>query len=161
MIETGDVHTQGIDASNINAVAALEQQCFQTPWSIEACTAELAVTGGGGYAATGGGNGAVVGYVFYRVILDEMHLLKIAAMPSRRNRRIASTLLEKTITLAGKKGLKRICLEVRASNLSAISLYGKYGFVQSGLRPGYYGNREDAVLMTKNIEEGFPTWQRQ
>jgi len=161
VIETQHVHTTGISRSNITQVAAVEQLCFQSPWSFDACAAELFITGGGGYAATCGDKKSVVGYIFFRVIFDEMHILKIAAAPSWRNRRIASTLLKQTITLAGEKWLRRICLEVRASNIPAINLYNKYGFEQSGIRPGYYGNREDAILMNRNIGKGVLTWQRQ
>jgi ribosomal protein S18 acetylase RimI-like enzyme len=40
-------------------------------------------------------------------------------------------------------------LEVRASNTTAQSLYAKHGFIEVGLRRGYYtDNREDGVLMT-------------
>lgn len=147
--------------ANITGIAAVEQRCFETPWSLSACAAELSIADGGGYVVTCGDNGAIVGYIFYRVIIDEMHIMKIATVPSWRNRRIASTLLEKTIALARGKGLRRICLEVRASNVAAINLYDKFAFEQSGTRPGYYNNREDAVLMTKNIEEEILTWQRQ
>jgi len=127
---------------------------------LASCAAELAVSGGGGYAVTRDDNGSIAGYIFYRVIVDEMHIMKIATAPCCRKRHVASTLLRKTIALARTKGLRRICLEVRESNMAAIRLYQKFGFTTSGRRPGYYDNREDAVLMNKNIEES-PTWQQQ
>lgn len=39
-------------------------------------------------------------------------------------------------------------LEVRASNMVAQNLYGKYGFLSYGKRPKYYSdNGEDAIIM--------------
>ena len=46
-----------------------------------------------------------------------------------------------------------IHLEVRVSNSNAISLYKKFGFKEDGIRPRYYDDNEDALLMTKEIEK--------
>lgn len=61
--------------------------------------------------------------------------------------------------LAGRlrqAGVTEVILEVRASNQPALGLYRRLGFVQTGLRPGYYVNppepEEDAVLMRLGLE---------
>jgi ribosomal-protein-alanine N-acetyltransferase len=38
-------------------------------------------------------------------------------------------------------------LEVRDSNRSAQELYRRFGFVPVGVRPKYYENRDDAIVM--------------
>ena len=38
-------------------------------------------------------------------------------------------------------------LEVAADNDPALGLYQRFGFVDEGRRPGYYGNGIDAVIM--------------
>lgn len=155
MPDAHSLHTTDISKGNISRIAVLEQCCFQTPWSPSACAAELTFNQGGGFAVTHDDDKTVAGYVFYRVMIDEMHILKIATAPHWRKRHIASTLLQKTVNLARAKKLRRICLETRASNLPAINLYRKFDFEFSGRRPRYYNNQEDAVLMTKNIWEDF------
>ena len=45
------------------------------------------------------------------------------------------------------KGRTFVSLEVRHSNLSAISLYRQLGFIETGRRKSYYENGEDALLM--------------
>lgn len=46
-------------------------------------------------------------------------------------------------------GAETIALEVRASNVQARAFYASAGFVQVGLRPGYYADpAEDAVLLS-------------
>ena len=54
-----------------------------------------------------------------------------------------------THSLADEKNLAFLTLEVRKSNISAISLYKSFGFCEVGVRKKYYENTEDAVLMTK------------
>jgi ribosomal-protein-alanine N-acetyltransferase len=147
-------HTAAIATTDIGGIAAVEQRCFPTPWSPASCAAELSA--GGGYVTTRAPEGNIAGYLFYRIILDEMHIMKVATDQPWRNRRIASCLLEKAVALARGKGLRQVCLEVRASNLPAINLYAKHGYTRSGRRPGYYDNREDAIIMTRNIENDRP-----
>ena len=56
--------------------------------------------------------------------------------------------------------IKYITLEVRVSNVAAISLYEKFGFKSIGVRKKYYqDNNEDALIMfTENIwHEKFKT----
>ena len=44
-------------------------------------------------------------------------------------------------------------LEVRVSNLGAIRLYERFGFVPKGVRRGYYtDNREDALIMWRDAD---------
>jgi len=49
------------------------------------------------------------------------------------------------------QGLKKILLEVRKNNPTAIALYESSGFKITGIREKYYNNTEDAVLMEKKI----------
>jgi ribosomal-protein-alanine N-acetyltransferase len=47
---------------------------------------------------------------------------------------------------------KKIFLEVRTSNLQAISFYQKFGFIKDAIRDNYYtDNSEDALLMSLSI----------
>jgi ribosomal-protein-alanine N-acetyltransferase len=49
---------------------------------------------------------------------------------------------------AREEGARHAFLEVRAGNLAAQTLYKKYGFITTGVRPRYYkDNDEDAILM--------------
>ena len=50
---------------------------------------------------------------------------------------------------AVKKGARQFFLEVRESNLSAISLYKSFGFIGIGKRKNYYSSpKENAILMS-------------
>ena len=56
--------------------------------------------------------------------------------------------MEAGLEQALKKGITRLFLEVRASNTAAKNLYKSLGFLETGVRRGYYhGPAEDALLM--------------
>jgi len=91
----------------------------------------------------------VVGFAGFWFMADEAHLTSIAVREEYRCRGIGELLFISIIDLATELKANIITLEVRDSNTAALSLYGKYGFIQVGLRRGYYtDDREDAVLMT-------------
>ena len=57
---------------------------------------------------------------------------------------------------ASKLEAEEIWLEVRASNISAIELYHRFGFKNQGVRKGYYSvpqstEKEDAILMNLKL----------
>ena len=65
---------------------------------------------------------------------------------------IASELLDILYDEALERGVTSINLEVRQSNIPAISLYEQEGFEAVGKRPGFYRNpSEDAVLYIKQL----------
>ena len=79
----------------------------------------------------------------------EAHITNIAVREQYRRQGIGELLLISLIDLAIELDAHLVTLEVRASNTTAQSLYSKYGFIQVGLRRGYYtDNREDGVLMS-------------
>ena len=91
----------------------------------------------------------VVGFAGFWFMADEAHLASIAVREEYRRQGIGELLFISIIDLATELDANIITLEVRASNTAALSLYSKYGFIQVGLRRGYYtDDREDAVLMT-------------
>jgi len=95
----------------------------------------------------------ISGFAGFWLMADEAHLINLAVRETHRHRGIGELLLIATIDLASQLNAHVITLEVRASNTAAVNLYGKYGFIQVGLRRAYYiENKEDAILMsTENI----------
>jgi ribosomal-protein-alanine N-acetyltransferase len=84
-------------------------------------------------------------------LFEEAQILDIAVDPLQRGRGIARLLMDHAISVARKKAAELLALEVRSTNIAAITLYEQYGFVRSGLRPKYYEGRDDAVLMEKEL----------
>lgn len=59
-------------------------------------------------------------------------LLSIGVMPEHHGRGIGRALLEKGMEYIRKKGIKRVKLEVRPENSSAVNLYKSFGFKVRG-----------------------------
>ena len=96
----------------------------------------------------------MLGYAVQMLAVDEAELLDIAIAAQHQRRGWGRKLLEEMLALARRKGMRRIVLEVRASNAAAIALYRMAGFTDIGLRRAYYpaeNGREDAILMGREL----------
>ena len=92
----------------------------------------------------------MIGYLSAIRVVDELHLLQLAAHPQYRRMRVGTTLLE--YALGKEKSLRYALLEVRETNMAAIAFYQKMGFYIVGRRRGYYSDSgEDALLLTREI----------
>jgi [ribosomal protein S18]-alanine N-acetyltransferase len=101
--------------------------------------------------------GVPVGFVLSWRAADEMHLLDVAVAPEARRRGVGRKLVEHVLAHARATGMRMVLLEVRVSNDIAVALYRSAGFVESGVRPGYYSdNDEDALLMRLELSSSSP-----
>jgi len=91
----------------------------------------------------------IVGFSGLWMMADEAHITNLAVHRQYQGKGLGELLLIASIDLAAELKASFMTLEVRASNLVAQSLYSKYGFIQMGVRRGYYlDNREDAIIMS-------------
>lgn len=94
----------------------------------------------------------VVGLFSATLVLDELHIDNLATDPVWRQQGIAARLLRDGLATARQRGAETALLEVRPSNLPALSLYLKFGFQIDGRRPAYYpcppAPPEDALLLS-------------
>ncbi len=143
--------------TDIDAILAIERQSFQRIWQRTSFMGELACDYAYPYTIKceeGNSLPQIIAYICFRVITDEMQLLRIAVAPRWRRRGVASKLLDKCFALALEKGAVSAILEVRPSNKPAISLYHKLGFHLVEKRKNYYSEtREDALILKKNLKE--------
>jgi ribosomal-protein-alanine N-acetyltransferase len=96
----------------------------------------------------------ILGYIFTQHGANECHILNLCITPQYQGIGLASKLLALTLEKSIQRGDYRVYLEVRESNLAAIHLYEKYGFIEVGRRKDYYpapGGNEDALLLTKEL----------
>lgn len=99
----------------------------------------------------------ILGFAGIWFMADEAHLANIAVREAYRQRGVGELLLISVIKLAIERDTRFITLEVRFTNKAAQALYKKYGFVEVGIRRGYYTvNREDAMLMTADAITSAP-----
>lgn len=99
-------------------------------------------------------DGIMLGYAVLMLAVDEAELLDIAIAAQHQRRGWGRNLLEEMMVLARSHDMRRMVLEVRASNAAAIGLYRRAGFADIGLRRDYYPaehGREDAILMGREL----------
>ncbi len=148
VLEWVDPHTFRVvpmSAAHLDALAALEAECFSTPWSKDGLREELDNPCACFLVAEH--HNEVRGYLGAHVVVDEMSITNIAVSPAHRRHGVASGLLSAARHTAEERGLRRITLEVRVSNDAAIALYERNGFVKDGIRPRFYSApTEDAAI---------------
>ena len=142
-----------MSGEHLDEVAELERICFSTPWSRNMLAEELDNLLAA-FLVTLDDNDRVVGYAGVHVILDEGYITNIAVRPECRQQGIAGKLLQVFLDFAQANHLAFLTLEVRASNHTAIMLYGSRGFRSVGRRKNYYEHpKEDAIIMTREFTD--------
>lgn len=139
-----------MEERDLERVAEIEVLSFSSPWSVEAFRKELKENNLAVYLVCEL-DGNLAGYMGMWKVVDEGHVTNIAVAPEFRKAGIGNALLSEMVRRAGEAGLVSMTLEVRASNVSAISLYEKHKFNNVGTRPKYYDNGEDAMIMWKTL----------
>ena len=124
---------------------AIECAAFPDPWTLRVFAEELAALDRAYVVAED--DGAVVGFAGTMVVGEDAHLMNLAVGESRRGQGIGRRLLEAVADRATGLGARRITLEVRPENESAVALYRSAGLVEVGVRPGYYPGGQDAMIM--------------
>lgn len=136
-----------LDAAHAQTVAHLETELMGTDaWSEALVLDELPRKDRVWWAAYDADD-ALVGYAGGWIVDGQVQILKVATVPAMRRCGIARSLLARIASDARDLGAKSCSLEVRASNESAQALYRALGFESIGMRPRYYSDREDAVIM--------------
>ena len=138
-----------MNASHVAQVAVMEKLCFgDAAWSERSIASELNNELALWLVAEE--NGAVAGYVGSQSVMGESDMMNIAVAPQYRRKGIAQGLVSRLVEMLKEKGNQSLSLEVRVSNIPAVSLYEKMGFTQVGRRPNYYRNpKEDALILRK------------
>lgn len=134
--------------SDLDEVMEIELYSFPTPWSREVYRYDIERNPRARfYCARLKESGKVVGYIGSWFVADECHVGTIATAKEHRGKGIAKQLLAYTASIASSEGISYMILEVRINNIPAINLYKSLGFIQAGIRKGYYSDTgEDAIL---------------
>ena len=147
-----DVIFRKMYLGDIEAICAIEQEAFATPWTYEAFLNELTNNHFANYLVMDI-NGEVAGYGGMWVLMDEAHVTNIAVRKDFRGIKLGERLLVELKKTARFLGAKRMTLEVRVSNEIAQNLYRKLGFYRAGQRKRYYSdNGEDALVMWVELD---------
>ena len=132
------------------AVAEMEQQIFSDPWSEKSAMETVQQKQSVCFAAEKAGH--ILGYLLVYHAADEAEIARIAVQKEARRQGAAGKLMQALEHYCEEHKMEKLLLDVRESNEAARSFYTKNGFVEDGIRQGFYTNpSEDAVLMSRQL----------
>ena len=132
---------------DVPTVNALEQRLFPADaWPLHMFFDELSQTDTRRYLVAEAASG-IVGYAGLMCIEPIADVQTIAVVPEYEGRGIGTTLLTALIEEARRRRAADVLLEVRADNPRAQQLYVRFGFEQIHIRPRYYRDGVDALIM--------------
>ena len=132
---------------DVPAVGLLEHRLFPIDaWPVQMFLDELSQPETRRYLVAEGSDG-IVGYAGLMCIEPIADVQTIAVVPAYEGRGIGSDLLTRLIGEARRRGAADVLLEVRADNPRAQQLYLRFGFEQIHIRPRYYRDGVDALIM--------------
>lgn len=95
-------------------------------------------------------SGQSLAVIWVSRVVDEAEILDLRVLATHRRQGFGRLLLRHALLTLTASGINALFLEVRRSNVAAITLYEAAGFASIGVRKDYYttaSGREDAVLM--------------
>lgn len=140
------IRIREMQVKDTDAVARLETQIFSQPWSRQGFIDSLGL--GNTVFLVAEEDDRILGYIGMYFTMDEGEITNVAVDSRKRCRGVGGMLIGAMKREAEQRALARIVLEVRVSNQSAIRLYERSGFVNQGVRKGFYDlPKEDAYIM--------------
>jgi [ribosomal protein S18]-alanine N-acetyltransferase len=142
--------------TDLDDLLAIELRSYPFPWTHGVFSDSLTAGYRAWVARDSEKSGAIVGYALMMVVIDEVHLLNITVAPERQRQGLGKIMLNHLLADARQLGTRFMFLEVRPSNVNALEMYRRFGFVVIGERRGYYpavNGREDAIVMSCEIDK--------
>jgi ribosomal-protein-alanine N-acetyltransferase len=143
------IDIQPATSADLDDILPIEEESFDQPWRRSFFESELDLEGR--HCLVARTSGSLAGYLFAMVIVDEMHINKIAVGRQYRRAGVANALMDRCVEIARANVVRALILEVRQSNAGARDFYLQRGFNVSYMRPRYYPDGEAAVVMVKEV----------
>ncbi len=147
-----DLTFEPMHADDLQQVLAIENQCFEDPWSTLYFRVSLKHPRSYEYFYVVRHERTVVGYIIFCILHEEAQILNIAVSPVCQRQGIGKYLLASALEMIQAAGGREVSLEVDVSNLPAQYLYRQFGFRICGIRKNYYGRYKDAYVLRKGVE---------
>ncbi|MEY5029017.1 MAG: hypothetical protein RLZ63_1332 [Pseudomonadota bacterium] len=142
-----------LTVQDLPQVLAIEQLTYSHPWS----QGHFADALRSGYHCVGWFEEDVLrAYLVAMPGVQETHLLNVAVAPDHQGKGLARGLLQHWLDWSRTQGAVQVWLEVRESNVRALQVYERAGFVRVSVRKDYYPldrtRREHAVVMSLKLD---------
>lgn len=145
----GQISIEPATWKDVAALRHLEQVCFpKDAWPLLDLVGVLMMPNVLRLKAVNAGQ--LVGFIASDIRRSEntAWISTVGVLPEYRSKGIGERLLRE---VEERVDVNSIRLSVRASNQDAIRLYHRLGYYQINIWPRYYSDREDAIVMEKDI----------
>lgn len=139
-----------LNESYIGQMAEIENACFASPWSADSFKSAFSA----GHTSFFGAvyEDKLIAYAGLQHLYGEGAVTNVGVLPEYRRRGAGLAVMKALLEFAKEQKLEFVSLEVRESNLPAVSLYEHLGFERLGVRRGFYSSpKENAVIMQKQF----------
>lgn len=143
------VNVRKMEIRDIKKVVELEEKYLLESLGEKLLASELSEKNNGVSFYVIENDDVVIGYIGRYYFFQEAEVLNFVVDESYQRQGYGQKLFDKMVE--DMKDVKKITLEVRASNIKGINFYTKNGFKQVGVRKRYYKNGEDALLLLKEF----------
>ena len=138
--------------NDLEEIVNIEKDLYKTPWNERQYKYELEENEFS-YVFILEHNDIIVGYYGFWVMFEECDITKVSIRKEFQGMKLSNILMEDCFNRVKALGCKKINLEVRTTNERAINLYKKHGFEDVIIRKNHYGKNEDALILSKILEE--------
>jgi ribosomal-protein-alanine N-acetyltransferase len=139
-------------ASDADAMAAIHATVAHPGWSARDFSTWLSRSEA--IAVLASGDKGLVAFALALIGGDDADILMIATASQMQRRGAGAAVLGELVVEAAHRGVRRLVLEVARNNHPALALYAREGFVEIGVRSGYYrqaGGLVDAIVLARMI----------
>jgi len=147
-----------LSLKEIDSIVSIEKDSSEHPWTKKQLSESVANSNNLNYIFVLGSK--IIGYILAIPSIDSADILNIVIHKDFKRKGFGSNLIAKLAKELNKMKIKSIFIEVRKSNLSAISFYLSLGFKEISIRKNYYtknsnklSTREDGIMMRLEISQ--------
>ena len=144
-----NVAIRRMQRADVDIILKFEKEIFSDPWTLGSFLTEVE-NKQNSYPCVLLKDNLVAGYAVVWYYSGEVHIGNFAIHPDFRKQGLGKKLLTKILDKF--YDYNAVYLEVRKSNMAAISLYKKFAFEELYVRENYYSNNEDAIVMWKKLK---------
>jgi ribosomal-protein-alanine N-acetyltransferase len=140
------VHVRWMVRRDFDEVLAIEEACFEFPWTEQEFRQCLQLPNCLGMVAEH--DGRVVGFVVYETPRGRMLITNIAVDPEFQRHGIARQIIQKLVMKMIHQQRHKIAIEIRETNLPALLCFRALGFRSATILKDFYDDRsEDAYVL--------------
>lgn len=135
---------------DIPQLLELEKENFKHPYNAENLKYEIEENPVSHFHLLKDGE-EIIAFIDFWITFDSATICQICTKASRKKQGFAEFLLNDALKMMKDELVEFLTLEVRKSNIPAISFYKKHGFNEVTIKPQYYDDGEDAIYMVKGL----------